>query len=38
MIGLLQLSIYAVTKNEATLMWANEIFDGKHPDTFGEPV
>ena len=26
------------TENLVTLMWANEIFDGKHPDTFGEPV
>lgn len=21
-----------------TLMWANEIFDPEHPDTFGEPI
>ena len=26
------------TENLVTLMWANEIFDPKHPDTFGEPV
>lgn len=26
------------TENLITLMWANEIFDSNHPDTFGEPV
>lgn len=26
------------TENLVTLMWANEIFDPQHPDTFGEPV
>ena len=26
------------TENLVTLMWANEIFDGNHPDTFFEPV
>lgn len=26
------------TENLVTLMWANEIFNPKHPDTFGEPV
>ncbi len=26
------------TENLVTLMWANEIFDPHHPDTFGEPV
>ncbi len=26
------------TENLVTLMWANEIFDPKRPDTFGEPV
>ncbi len=26
------------TENLVTLMWANEIFDPNHPDTFGEPV
>ncbi len=26
------------TENLVTLMWANEIFDSSHPDTFGEPV
>ena len=26
------------TENLVTLMWANELFDPKHPDTFGEPV
>ena len=26
------------TENLVTLMWANEIFDPKHPDTFFEPV
>ena len=26
------------TEPLVTLMWANEIFDPKHPDTFGEPV
>ena len=26
------------TDNLVTLMWANEIFDPGHPDTFGEPV
>ncbi len=26
------------TKNLVTLMWANEVFDAKHPDTFGEMV
>lgn len=26
------------TENLVTFMWANEIFDGNHPDTFGEPV
>ena len=26
------------TDNVVTVMWANEIFDAKHPDTFGEPV
>ena len=26
------------TENLVTLMWANEIFDPEHPDTFGEPV
>ena len=26
------------TENLVTLMWANEIFDPAHPDTFFEPV
>ena len=26
------------TENLVTLMWANELFDPEHPDTFGEPV
>lgn len=26
------------TENLVTLMWANEMFDSNHPDTFGEPV
>ncbi len=26
------------TENLVTLMWANEIFDPEHPDTFYEPV
>lgn len=26
------------TDNLVTLMWANEMFDPNHPDTFGEPV
>lgn len=26
------------TENLVTVMWANEIFDANHPDTFGEPV
>lgn len=26
------------TENLVTLMWANELFDPNHPDTFGEPV
>lgn len=26
------------TENLITVMWANEIFDSNHPDTFGEPV
>ncbi len=26
------------TENLVTVMWANEIFDPSHPDTFGEPV
>jgi UDP-2-acetamido-2,6-beta-L-arabino-hexul-4-ose reductase len=26
------------TENLVTVMWANEIFDSNHPDTFGEPV
>ena len=26
------------TENLVTLMWANEIFDPSHPDTFFEPV
>ena len=26
------------TENLVTVMWANEQFDPKHPDTFGEPV
>lgn len=26
------------TENLVTVMWANEIFDVNHPDTFGEPV
>ena len=26
------------TENLVTVMWANEIFDSKAPDTFGEPV
>ena len=26
------------TENLVTVMWANEIFDSKHPDTFFEPV
>ena len=26
------------TENMVTLMWANEMFDSNHPDTFGEPV
>lgn len=26
------------TENLVTVMWANELFDSNHPDTFGEPV
>ena len=26
------------TEDLVTVMWANEIFDAAHPDTFGEPV
>ena len=26
------------SENLVTVMWANEIFDSNHPDTFGEPV
>ncbi|RKJ42398.1 hypothetical protein D7X98_19690, partial [bacterium 1XD8-76] len=26
------------TENLVTVMWANEAFDGEHPDTFYEPV
>ena len=26
------------TENLITVMWANEIFDSEHPDTFFEPV
>lgn len=26
------------TDNLVTLMWANELFDRDHPDTFFEPV
>lgn len=26
------------TEDLVTVMWCNEIFDPKHPDTFGEPV
>lgn len=26
------------TENLVTVMWANEVFDGEHPDTFHEPV
>ena len=26
------------TENLVTVMWANEIFNSNHPDTFGEPV
>ena len=26
------------TEDLVTIMWANEIFDPNHPDTFGEPV
>ena len=26
------------TENLVTLMWANEIFDPNHPDTYGESV
>ena len=26
------------TENLVTVMWANEMFDSNHPDTFGEPV
>ena len=26
------------TEDLVTVMWANEIFDPAHPDTFGEPV
>lgn len=26
------------TENLVTVMWANEIFDPKHPDTYGDPV
>ncbi len=26
------------TENLVTVMWANELFDPSHPDTFGEPV
>jgi UDP-2-acetamido-2,6-beta-L-arabino-hexul-4-ose reductase len=26
------------TENLVTVMWANEIFDSNHPDTFFEPV
>ena len=26
------------TENLVTLMWANELFDSAHPDTFFEPV
>ncbi len=25
-------------ENLVTVMWANEMFDPNHPDTFGEPV
>ncbi len=28
----------STTENLVTLMWANEIFDSNHPDTFFEPV
>ena len=28
----------SVTENLVTVMWANEMFDPSHPDTFGEPV
>lgn len=28
----------SVTENLVTVMWANEMFDPNHPDTFGEPV
>ena len=26
------------TEKLVTVMWANEMFDPNHPDTFGEPV
>ena len=26
------------TENLVTVMWANEMFDSSHPDTFSEPV
>ena len=26
------------TENLVTVMWANEIFDPTHPDTYGDPV
>ena len=26
------------TQDLVTVMWANEVFDPKHPDTFSEPV
>ena len=26
------------TQPRVTLMWANEVFDAEHPDTFGEKV
>ena len=29
---------FSETENLVTLMWANEIFDSNHPDTFFEPV
>ncbi len=28
----------SATENLVTFMWANEVFDSSHPDTFGEPV
>lgn len=28
----------STTENLVTLMWANELFDSEHPDTFWEPV